>query len=80
MKLFYINEIKQHLMNYASDKPELSLDDLVEEFGSPEVFANQLSARNKYAVFYQKAKKNSKRWMIIGCVSVALLLNSSIYI
>lgn len=80
IKLFYINEIKQHLMSYASDKPELSIDDLIEEFGSPEVFANQLSDRDEYAVFYQKAKRNAKRWMVIGSVSIFLLLIAVIVI
>lgn len=80
IKFFYINEIKQHLMSYASDKPELSLDDLIEEFGSPEVFANQLSDRDEYAVFYKKAKKKAKRWTIIGGVAILLLIIAVIVI
>ncbi len=74
VKRFYMNEIKQILGSYSDGKPELTLEDLHREFGSPEKFATDLSGRDEFSDLLKKAKKKSNVWMCIGIAFIVLFI------
>ena len=80
-KKFYLNEIKNVLISYAENKPELTYEDLEKEFGSPKDFADRLSEKEEFPRLLKKANIKAVLWAVflIFCIAVLVFVIVLLY-
>ena len=82
-KKFFIREFSDLVTSYAGEREDVTIDDLYNEFGKPEVFASQFTDRAEYANLLKKAEKKARLWMILaigGIVVIAALICFIVYL
>lgn len=67
------SELRSDIEDFAKDKPDLTVETLCEQFGSPDALSAEFIARSDYGELLQKAKKKAKKWRIL-CIVAAVLL------
>lgn len=82
-KKYFMREFSVLVTSYAEERQDVTIDDLHEEFGTPESFASQFTERTEYAELLKRAKKKSLLWMIaaiVGIVVIACLICFIVYL
>lgn len=68
----FLKALRETLAEYADLNPECTLDDLVEQFGTPEMVAKEFLGDTKELSPSRLAQKNRKRILIIGILVILL--------
>ena len=66
-----MRELKTNLSGFISEREDAGYEDLVAEFGEPEIFGGEFAQRDDYAELLKKAQRKAAFWK---CVGVALIL------
>lgn len=75
----FIEALRQQLYDYAEEYPDFSLEELENNFGTPEDVANDfLESVQKVTPVH--AAKNKKKYKIIIIVMAALILSGALYL
>lgn len=74
----FLNELKSNLIEYSEDNPNCTMDDLIEQFGTPEDIAKEF-LDNTLAYTPQIIAKKRKRKKIIIVLLCVTLLIATIY-
>ena len=56
------------MKDYVKSNPDATTEDLIREFGSPEVIDNGFFDRDDYSMMLKKAKKRATFWMVTAIV------------
>ncbi|MBQ9544314.1 MAG: hypothetical protein IJV00_04230 [Clostridia bacterium] len=70
-RAFFMRELKTNLSGFISEREDAGYEDLVAEFGEPEIFGGEFAQRDDYAELLKKAQRKAAFWK---CVGVALIL------
>lgn len=71
-KGFIIRELQQGIVSFAEETPDLTLQDLYAEFGTPKEFALHLSDREDFPDLIKMAKKKAFLWRCLGIAGIVL--------
>ncbi|MDD3171512.1 MAG: DUF6120 family protein [Bacilli bacterium] len=70
LKLAFISEFKQRILEFLNENPECNINDVIQEFGSPQ----QISKGFESQVNIEKLKKQAKKYFYIKIVAFVLLI------
>lgn len=80
VKSVYASELRNDILNYFSNNDSVSIDDLYDNFGTPESIADGFFDKSDYKRLLKKAKKKSLYWklvvvgLVIICIAIIFLL------
>lgn len=68
----FLKALRETLSDYAELNPDCTLEDLIDQFGPPEMVAKDFLGDTKELLPSKVAKRNRKRTLIIGILVVLL--------
>lgn len=70
----FLAELKNNLMEYSEDHPNYTMDELIEQFGTPEDIAKEFLDNTLAYAPKTIAKKGKRKKIIIALLSAALII------
>ncbi len=70
----FLKELNNDLSYFIQDNPECSMDDIIEQFGSPEDVAKEILDSSPDFVPAKLASQNRRKWVIIAVLCIVLIV------
>lgn len=70
----FLKELNNDLSYFIQDNPECSMDDIIEQFGSPEDVAKEILDSSPDFVPAKPASQNRRKWVIIAVLCIVLIV------
>ena len=76
----FISTLRQSIYDFADGREDLTLEDLIAEFGTPDEIANEYLSDVPELQLENVEKADRKKKMIIGIIAIGILIAIGIYI
>lgn len=70
----FLKELNNDLVYFIQDNPGCSMDDIIEQFGSPEDVAKEILDSSPDFVPAKLASQNRRKWVIIAVLCIVLIV------